>query len=208
MIGKKYFLNAIAGAFSEIPTPGQHQHTFEEVTGRLLHIKFKETKAGEVIRLYVVDDLNLYIISMFVKSRPANVFFLVAQNLDLHSEIKFKMKREVDAKDGKPKDFLSIHQHGNSIRWYYDESNKHELPQGIEERRALLKGIVENITVPALSKIVNPFPSHPIYKPLGSGNGLQGGYFKDDNIRVRKNFHATPAEKESFQFNRNRHFPE
>jgi hypothetical protein len=206
MTGNKYFLNACAGCFSEIPTPGQKHHTFEEITGRLLHIVFKDTKAGETMRLYVVDETNLYIISMFVKSRPAMVFFLTARNLNLQAEIKFLMRREND------KDFLSIHQFGNSIRWYFDQSNEHELPQGKDEKRTFLRLIVEEEIMPRLEKVVNPFPSHPIYKPLGSGNGLKGGYFGKDEPRPKRNTPVNDEDKapghntRRAYLNRNRHF--
>ncbi len=181
MNGKKFFLNACVGAFSEVRQPGTTHHSFEEITGRLLHITFKETSKGEAMRLYIVDELNFYIISMFVKSRTANVFCLMARNLDLHSKLTLKMNRKDD------KDFLSIYQFGSSVRWAYDQSNRHELPTDKDEKRAFLRSIIENETIPALGKILNPYPYHSIYKPLGSGNGLKGDYFSNDRTTARHN---------------------
>lgn len=176
MTGKKFFLNACAGCFSEIPQEGQTHNTFDEITGHLVHVNFKTTEAGETMRLHVVDENNFYIISMFLRSRPATTFMLLAKNLDVHSAMRFKMQRRAD-KTGALKDFFSIHQFGNSVRWYYTEENKAELPQDKDEFRAFLRKIVEEELLPRLQRKMNPFPYHSIYKPFGSGNGLSGGYF-------------------------------
>lgn len=181
MIGKKYFLNAINGLFSEIPEAGSHQHTFTEIEGRLLHVRFHETSSGETMRLYIVDDTSVYIVSMFVNSRLFTAFGFACRNLNLRTEIKFRIKRE------RGLDHLTFHQFGNSVRWYFDESNKDQLPNNREDRTAFFKQVVQDEIISSLEKILNPFPFHPIYKPLGSGKGLQGGYFKDSNVRVGRN---------------------
>lgn len=186
MSGKRFFLNVCAGKFSEVVDPGETRHEFDEITGRLLHIQFKDTKAGETMRLYVVDANNLFILSMFVYSLPANAFFYTVRNLNFQSELTFKINRVFDRKTGKEKDRFTIHQFGNSVRWSFDAANQHLLPVDNFKRKEFLKGIVITETIPALQKIVNPFPYHSIYKPLGSGNGLQGGYFKNDNTRTAK----------------------
>jgi hypothetical protein len=173
MIGKKFFLNAREGSFSEIQEPGQPRNVFTEITGHLVRVTFKETKAGEALRLYVVSELNFYVISMFVRSRIATAFMLMAKNINLMQPMKFRMERK-DLKD-----CLNIHQDGSSIRWYYTQENAHELPTMPDDKRAFLRKIIEEEVIPTLQKKLNPYPNHAIYKEFGSGKGLQGGYFDD-----------------------------
>lgn len=179
MIGKQFFLNAREGAFSEVPEDGQTHHSFQEITGHLVRAAFKETNSGETLRLHIVNELNFYVISMFVRSRVANSFMLLAKNLNIHEPMKFKIERKADPKSGGLKDCLSVHQNGNSVRWYYTQENAQELPVMPEDKRAFLRKIIETELTQALEKKMNPFPNHIIYKPFGSGKGLQGGYFND-----------------------------
>lgn len=201
MIGKKFFLNAREGAFSEIPEPGSFTHSFAELKGHLVHVSFKQTTKGETMRLHIVNDLNFYCVSMFVRSRMATVFMLMARNLDVHSEMKFVMSRE----DGK--DFFKIYQNESSIRWFYTEENKHELPTTDDEKRAFLRRIVEEELVPGLKKKLNPFPSHFLYKPFGTGNGLAGGYFDAQKsvATIRKN-HLNEDDDKFLKLSYKRHF--
>lgn len=171
MSGRKYFLNAREGAFSEKPEEGKQTQAFEELTGHLVNVTFKETHSGECLRLYIVNEQDFYIVSMFVNSRQANAFMLLAKNLDLHSEMKFIMRM----RDFRT--FFSIHQNGGPVKWYYGKENAHELPVFADDKRAFLKKQMEEEFFPALQKKMNPFPSHLLYSPAGSG--LRGGYFDD-----------------------------
>ena len=169
MQGRKFFLNVTKGAFSEKANPGETATSFNEITGHLVHINFKSTGFGEAMRLHVVDENNFYILSMFVKSRPANAFFMIMQNLDLTNEMTFK----ITSKHGK--DFFEIHQFGGPVLWYYSTLNVHELPSMPEEKRSVLIEYVIKDLAPTLQKKANPYPSHMLYKPCRKG--LQGGYF-------------------------------
>jgi hypothetical protein len=183
MFGKRYFLNLCAGTFSEVVPPGQTRHEFDNITGRLLHITFQTTaKTGdETMRLYVVDDVNLFIVSMYVKSLPFNAFAKIVRNLDFHHELTLKVKRTTNQRWNKPQDLLTIEQFGTSIRWFpFDEK---ELPTENAELKQFYKSIIVNETFPALERILNPFPLHPIYRPIKNNNGLQGGYFKNDTTK-------------------------
>ena len=91
-MGRKFFLNVTKGAFSEKQNPGEPAHSLTELTGHLVNITFKETKYGEAMRLHFVDENNFYMLSMFLNSRPANAFFMMIKNVDLHTELKFKIK--------------------------------------------------------------------------------------------------------------------
>lgn len=175
MFGKFYFLNAIRGVFSTIPNPLETQYSFDEITGHLVRVSFEDTEKGETIRLHIVNDTDFYIVSMFVRSRVANAFMLAARNIDLHEPIKFRMGTRDE--QGKQKDCLSFFQNGRSIRWYYTQANAGDMPTDAEGKRAFLRHIVEHEVIPILEKKLNPFPYHSIYKPFGSGNGLQGKYF-------------------------------
>jgi len=173
-MGRKYFLNVTKGAFSEKQNPGEPAHSFTELTGHLLNITFKETNFGEAMRLHFADENNFYMLSMFVNSRPANAFFMMIRNVDLHRQLQFKIK----AIDGK--DYFNIFQYGGPVLWYYTVENSHELPLAAENKKAFLKQMVTDEIVPVLRKKLNPFPDHPFYKP--ARKGLQGGYF--DNFKT------------------------
>lgn len=176
MIGKKYFLNVSKGSFFQKAIGENEGVSFSEVTGQLVSISFKRKEQGEIIRLHVVDELNFYMLSMFVHSRPANAFFRMVKNLDLKSEMCFRMTTD------KGKDFFSIIQNSSVVAWYYDKNNESELPFGKEERHDFFKGIILNEIIPVLQKRLNPFPNHFCYKPMHKD--LQGGYF--DNERTHK----------------------
>lgn len=180
MTGRKYFFNACKGFFSEIPEEGRHQHVCNEVSGHLVHIEFKNTSIGEVMRLHVVNETNFYILSFLVANRIATTFFLLVKSLNLRDEMKFRIWR-----DG-AKDYFQVHQYGASLRWYYTQENADELPKGQDERTKFLRNMVADEIIPVLQKKENPFPHHTIYKPKGSGRGLHGGYFDD---------HAGPARR-------------
>ena len=140
----------------------------------MVNITRKQHEAGEIMRLHVVDELNFYVLSFFVKSRPANAFFLLMKSLDLLQPMTFKMK----SKEGK--DFFSIIQHGGPVIWFYNKDNESELPEDAEQRREFFLNILDNEIIPSLQKRLNPFPNHLFYKP--AGKGLQGGYFKNEYV--------------------------
>jgi len=168
-MGKKLFLNAVRGTFSEKPTPGKFTEVLHELTGHLVNINFKETPYGEAMRLHIIDENNFYIISMFVESRVATAFFMLAKNLVLQHEMTFRIKQVDD------KDFFSIEQFGGPVLWYYTRENKYDLPMMPEDRRPFLKEMVETEIIPVLHKKLNPYPCNQMYKPMRKG--LQGGYF-------------------------------
>lgn len=199
MIGKKFFLNARDGYFSEIPQPGTTHNAFTELTGHLVRVAFKETKAGETLRLYIVSDLDFYIVSMFVRSRVATAFMLMAKNINFALQMKFRMELRPDAKTGDLKDCLTIFQNSSSIRWYYTQENAHELPLMPDDKRAFLRKIVEEEVIPTLQKKINPYPDHFIYKPFGSGKGLQGGYFDDYAKQGKVVGPMSSVEKENYR---------
>jgi hypothetical protein len=170
-VGKNFFLNVTKGAFGEKLQPGVQTHSFNEITGHLVNITFKDTAYGPAMRLHVVDQSNFYMLSMFLNSRPANAFFMAMRNLTLTQELTFKI-RSVDGKD-----YFTVHQFGTTVVWYFVDEYLKELPREVELRKAYMKAIVENEIIPSLRKIPNPFPKHAIYKPMRKG--LQGGYFDD-----------------------------
>jgi hypothetical protein len=178
-MGKKFFFNVLRGSFSEKPVPEQNSFSCNEITGYLVNIVFKETAYGDAMRLHVVDENNFYMLSIFVESRPATAFFMMAKNLDLRHEMTFKIKH-VDGKD-----YFSIHQFGGPVLWYYTKENQHELPLLNEDRRPFLKQIVEDEIIPSLQKQINPYPNNPVYRPMRKG--LQGGYFDEYSIYANRN---------------------
>jgi hypothetical protein len=172
MNGKKYFLNAFKGQFSEKQRPGEHATAFQEITGHLVNINFKNTDYGEAMRLHFVDENNFYMVSMFVSSRPANAFFMLVKNLDLHSPMTLKIKSE------NGKDFFNIEQYGAQVQWYYTAENSQPiLYLNYEEKRAFMRNMIQQDIIPALAKKINPLPYHAYYKP--ARKGLQGRYFSD-----------------------------
>jgi hypothetical protein len=187
--GKKFFLNVNRGLFSERQTEGQPQTTFTEITGHLVNITFKETAFGPAMRLHVVDENNFYMLSMFVSSRPASAFFMLAKNLELQHEMTFKMK-SIEGKD-----FFSINQFGGPVLWFYTIENVSILPQDTDERKQYLLDTITGEILPALQKRVNPFPAHTLYKPMRKG--IQGGYFPDEKTSVGNRsgsaFEGTPG---------------
>lgn len=179
MQGRKYFLNAQKGEFSE-SRQISNRHTFKQITGHIVGITFKDTSYGETMRVQVIDETNFYCISMFVSSRPANGFFVMAKNIDLQHEVTIK----IHAENGK--DFLNIEQYGSPVQWYYNRDNSHELPSDFDERRAFYRSIIVDEIIPAVQKKLNPYPSNPFYSP--KAKGLQGGYFdkQESNARFPK----------------------
>lgn len=169
MNGRKFFLNVQKGAFSEKAKPGESAQSFTEITGQLVNITFKTTEFGEAMRLHVVDEQNFYMLSMFVNSRPANAFFMLAKNIDLNHELTFRIK----AIEGK--DYLTVIQFGGPVLWYYTFENLHELPSNPGDKKAYLKQMVKDEIMPSLQKKLNPYPNHSFYKP--ARKGLHGGYF-------------------------------
>jgi len=208
MIGKKFFLNARDGVFQEKPEQGKQTTSFNDITGHLVNVAFKNTAHGDTIRLYIVNELNFYVVSMFLRTRQANAFMLLARNLDVHIEMTFRMQRKF--KESGYKDFFSINQNGGPVRWSFTKENQHELPTAPEDRRALLRKIIEDELIPRLQKKMNPYPNHMFYVPAGSG--LRGGYF-DEFKSPEKSYNNSDNDAAMNQgsytgsFNKNRHFP-
>jgi hypothetical protein len=123
------------------------------------------------MRLHIIDKENFYILSMFVQSRVATAFFMLAKNLVLNHEMTFKIKN-VDGKD-----FFSVEQFGGPVLWYYTRDNQFDLPMMPEDKRSFLKEIIETEIIPTLAKKVNPYPYNQMYRPMR--RGLQGGYFDE-----------------------------
>jgi len=167
MYGRKYFLNVFKGSFSEPADPGKESHSFEQITGHLVNINY--SKDGEKLRLHVADENNFYMLSMYVKSRPTNAFYWMMKNLDFKYPMTFKIK----AIDGK--DFFTIEQFGGPVLWYYSTNNRRELPLDKDEERAYFRTMIETEMTAAIQRVLNPYPNHPVYKPMRKG--LQGGYF-------------------------------
>lgn len=167
----KYFFNVMHGRFSEKPVPGEITHSCQELTGHLVNINFKETTYGDAMRLHVVDEENFYILSMFVLSRAATAFFMLAKNLILQHEMTFKIK-SVDGKD-----YFTIEQFGGPVLWYYTKENRSELPLMPEDKKPFLKKMVEDEIIPFLRRKVNPFPLNTCYRPMRKG--LPGSYFDE-----------------------------
>lgn len=195
-MARKFFLNVSKGKFFEKDQPGQNAHSFTEITGHLVNVVFKTIPQGQVMRLHVVDDLNFYILSMFVDSRPANAFFLLAKNLDLSIAMTFK----IEAKDGK--DFFAIHQFGGPVRWFYTSENAYELPSSTEDRKEFFIKILHEEIVPKLQKKINPYPNHLLYKP--ATKGIAGGYFRNESVYVKSSGGSGREGEEGFgkSFNR------
>ena len=202
MIGKNFFLNARKGAFSEIPESGSYQHHFTDIKGHLVHVAFKPTAKGDTMRLHIVNEVDFFIVSMFVRSRPTNAFMLMARNLDLHAEMKFVMSLDEEGKD-----VLKVFQYGESVRWYYTKENADELPPSADEKRAFLRRIIETDVIPVLKRKMNPYPNHSIYKPLGSGKGLATEYFDDfKNVATIRKNHLSDEDDLEMKTQYRRHF--
>lgn len=169
MTGRKYFLNTSKGCFSEKKNDSGTYKTFTEITGHLVSVKFRETVYGDTMQLQVVDENNFYVISVFVNSRVANAFFMIAKNLDVKEPMTLLLREHFD------KNCFYIWQFGGPVLWYYTMENENELPQGIDDRKKFLKQMIIDELIPALGKKINPFPNHNFYKP--ARKGLQGGYF-------------------------------
>jgi len=182
MVGRKFFLNVSKGHFFEKDIPGQLQHCFNEISGHLVNVTFKTTDKGEMMRLHVVDELNFYVLSFFIKSRSANAFFLLAKNLDYLQPMTFRIESR-KGEDSLLRDFFSIIQNGGPVSWYYNQDNANELPLTQEGKRTFFLDMMQTEVLPALQKKLNPFPNHLFYKP--AGKGLQGGYFSNDNTSVK-----------------------
>lgn len=189
----KFFLNAREGAFCTPPNPTIESVSFSELEGRLVHAAFHETSFGDTLRLHIVNEHSFYVVSMFVLSRTATAFMLLAKNLDLHSNMVFKMHQRLNPVTGKQQDFFSINQNGGPLSWYYTEENKDEMPATAEEKKAFLRKIVEEELIPSLEKLLNPYPYHDFYKPKKTG--LQGRYF--DGFKADRPFVGMSAEEKA-----------
>ncbi|MCG2614866.1 hypothetical protein LZZ85_11260 [Terrimonas sp. NA20] len=168
-MSRTYFLNVSKGKFFEKDSPGQDGEKFNQVQGHLVNIAFKQINEGLTMRLYVVDEENFYVLSMFVNGRPANAFFRMVKHIDFNTEMLFKMQ----AKGGL--DYFEIVQHGSIIPWYYSYANNHELPEDRDEKKQFFIDLINGEIMDRLEKKVNPFPNHLHYTP--ARKGLQGGYF-------------------------------
>ena len=176
-MAKKLFFNVMRGSFSEKPIPGESTEKRQELTGHLVAINFKETSAGDAMRLHVIDQENFYVLSMFVQSRPATAFFMMCKNLILQHEMTFKIK-SIDGKD-----YFFIEQFGGPVLWFYTKENQSDLPVLHDDRHPFLRAIVEKEIIPLLEKKINPYPYNQMYKPMRKG--LQGGYFDDYQNKFR-----------------------
>ncbi len=170
MSGKKFFLNVSKGLFFEKDLPGQTAKQFNIITGHLVNINFKTIAEGEVMRLHLVDDMNFYVLSFFVRSRPAHAFFQMAKNLDLTQD----MNLQIYSIEGK--DYFKIFQSGSAVQWFFVDDNKELLPLMPEERQRFFVQYLKEELIPILEKKINPYPNHLLYKPAAK-KALQGGYF-------------------------------
>ena len=167
MVGKKFFLNAHKGQFIESKqlTP---RHAFDEITGHIVHIGFKPTPYGETMRLQVIDKHNFYMLSIFVTSRVASAFFAMLPNINVTQEITFKI-HEVAGKD-----FLTVEQFGEPVKWFYTPANWFQVPGDLNDRIEFFKAKIEADVAPQLQGISSPYPENKFFTPQRDNNSRTG----------------------------------
>ena len=206
------------GKFCEWVT--DHNEEYSHMMGYIVNITFKhDEKYGLKLCIHMVDEQDYWIIETFANSGYAFYFSMMMQNINYQQPVV--MNAILNEKEGKKESKLFIKQNGENIKWYYNKDHMKDLPPLVPckvknpngpglidgwdntERMQFLHNLVINTISPALQRMPNPYPNHPVYSGNvpANGNSIAGHYFgKEEKFRVpgpvsqdEKNYAATQA---------------
>lgn len=161
---------------------------YNHLSGHLMNITWKQHEKGKLMILHIIDKDDYFLLQLFLNSFYAKSFLKILPNIQLNEEITIITRCRVE--DGKKKGSLFVNQFGNSLKWFWNDANRGDLPELVKkyndqlhkevwddsDQLAYLEMYVEQNIIPHLKVRPNPFPAHLAYTG-NTGNQIAGNYF-------------------------------